>query len=296
MVIGISGASGKLGKLTAAALLELVPAEQVVLTTRTPDELVEFADRGASVRYADFDQPDSLPEAFAGIDRLLMISASNATGKRKDQHHGAMEAAVTAGVEHLIFTSMPKVDDPSHPVGLAAEEYRDGELSAMRLAPSWTILRTAPYAELHVVERLPELFGSGKVVTNAGDGRMPLISRADIAATAAAILVDADRHAGQIYDVSGPERLSWKAVAEILEDLSGREFGYVELNDEDYRAATEASDAPPLLVDALVGMGIAVRQGYFDAESDIIETTLGRPPRKLRDVLADHVGALQASD
>jgi NAD(P)H dehydrogenase (quinone) len=191
---------------------------------------------------------------------------------------------------------MPRVEDPDHPVGLAAQEYNAGEESLKQEADSWTIMRTAPYAELHVVERLPELFGSGQVVTNAADGRMPFISRADIAAAAAAILVDADQHAEQTYDVSGPDRVSWKEVAGLIEDLSGREIGYVEMDDDEYRKATEASGVPPLFVDALVGMGIAVREGYFDEQSDIVERVTGRPPADLRTVLSAHVAELQNSE
>jgi NAD(P)H dehydrogenase (quinone) len=284
---GISGASGKLGRLAAEALLAQVPAEQVVLTTRTPEALSDFAARGASVRPADFDDPTSLPAAFAGVDRLLMISASNATGKRKDQHGGAVRAATDAGVQHVTFTSMPKVDDPRHPVGLAAEEYREGEEVVRATARSWAIMRTAPYAELHVLERLPELFGTGRIVTNAGDGRMPFVSRADCAATGVAILTQ-EGHDEVIYDVSGPESLSWEDVAALVTEVSGTEIGFVAMGDEEYRAATIESGAPPLLVDALVGMGIAVREGWFDVPTDVVERLTGRPATPLRDVLIAH--------
>jgi NAD(P)H dehydrogenase (quinone) len=287
MTYAISGASGKLGRLAAEALLDQVAPEDVVLTTRTPDALAELAERGASVRFADFDDPSSLPDAFAGVDRLLMISASNATGKRKDQHGGALRAATAAGVQHVIFTSMPKVDDPDHPVGLAAEEYREGEELVHEIASSWTVLRMAPYAELHVLERLPELFGTGKVITNAGEGRMPFISRADCAAAAVAVLVS-DDHAGRTYDVSGPESLSWKDVAELVTEVSGHEIGFVSMGDEEYRVEAKASGAPPLLVDALVGMGIAVREGYFDVPTEVFEELTGRRPTPLRDVLHKH--------
>lgn len=289
----ISGASGKLGRLAAEALLAAADPSDVVLTTRTPEALADLAERGADVRFADFDDPSSLPAAFAGVDRLLMISASNATGKRKDQHGGAMRAATAAGVQHIIFTSMPKVDDPAHPVGLAAEEYREGEELVKAEARSWTILRMAPYAELHVLERLPELFGTGKVVTNAGAGRMPFISRTDCAAAAVAVLVS-DGHAGEVLDVSGPESLTWGDVAGLVTEVSGHRIELVALPDAEYEQATRESGAPPLLVDALVGMGIAVRDGWFDVPTDVVEQLTGRAPRSLRDVLVEHRSELAA--
>jgi NAD(P)H dehydrogenase (quinone) len=283
----ISGASGKLGRLAADALLDAVNPEQVILTTRTPGALAEYAQRGADVRYADFDHPDSLPAAFDGVDRLLLISASNATGKRQEQHEGAVDAATQAGVQHVIFTSMPKVEDPRHPVGLAAQEYREGEEAVRAGAKAWTILRTAPYAELHVLERLPELFGTGRIVTNAGEGRMPFVARADCAAAGVAVLTQ-DEHDGQTYDVSGPESLSWRDVARLVSELSGREIGFEALDDDAYRQVTVDAGASPLLVDALVGMGIAVRMGYFDVPTEAVERLTGRPPQTLRSVLAEH--------
>jgi NAD(P)H dehydrogenase (quinone) len=287
MTYAISGASGKLGRLAAEALLATVPADQVVLTTRTPEALDDFAAAGAAVRYADFDEPMSLPAAFAGVDRLLMISASNATGKRKDQHGGALRAATAAGVQHVSFTSMPKVDDERHPVGLAAEEYREGEELVRAEARSWAILRMAPYAELHVLERLPELFGTGRIVTNAGAGRMPFISRADCAAAGVAVLTQ-DRHDNVVYDISGPESLTWQQVAQLVSEISGQDIGFVSMGDEEYRATTVATGAPPLLVDALVGMGIAVRDGWFDVPTDTFHELTGRTPATLREVLTAH--------
>jgi NAD(P)H dehydrogenase (quinone) len=289
----VSGASGKVGRLAGEALLAQADPAHVVLTTRTPDALKDLAARGADVRFADFDDPASLPAAFAGVDRLLMISASNATGRRKDQHGGALRAATAAGVGHIVFTSMPNVDDPAHPVGLAAEEYREAEERVKAEARAWTILRMAPYAELHVLERLPELFGTGKVVTNAGEGRMPFISRADCAAAAVAVLTG-DGHAGETLDVSGPEALTWGDVAALVTDGSGTTIELGALPADAYAQATRDSGAPPLLVDALVGMGIAVREGFFDVPTDVVEQLTGRRPRPLRDVLAEHRNDLAA--
>src|ERR1700722_6855793 len=139
VIYAISGASGRLGRLAAAALLERVPASQVVLTTRTPSALASQAALGVAVRHADFDHPQTLAPAFSGVDRVLIISASNATGKREDQHNAAVRAAEDASVEHIVFTSMPRVDAVSHPAGLPAREYRAAEKSLKRTGVSWTI-------------------------------------------------------------------------------------------------------------------------------------------------------------
>ena len=66
MSIVITGASGQLGRLTAELVLDRMRASEVILTTRRPEALSDLAERGARVRLADFDRPETLAEAFAG--------------------------------------------------------------------------------------------------------------------------------------------------------------------------------------------------------------------------------------
>ena len=93
----VTGASGDLGGRVARQLLELVPAEDLILLSRNTDKLAEFAARGAHVRAADFDQPDSLAAALAGGDRMLLVSTIEVGPTRRAQHRAAIDAAVTAG-------------------------------------------------------------------------------------------------------------------------------------------------------------------------------------------------------
>lgn len=288
-MLGISGASGKLGGLAVNAALERVPPEELVITTRTPKALSDYADRGVSVRYADFDHPESLPEAFAGIDRMFMVSASNATGKRHDQHSAAITAARDAGVQRLVFPSMPKVDDPRHPVGLAAEEYRDAEEILERSGIAYTVLRDAPYSELHVVERFTPALGSQQMRINTGDGTAAFVSRDDVAhAAIVAALTDSEEYVGKILDITGPELLTFKQVAALISEVTGHEFRYVEVDDETFARETAAAGVPQLMVEALTGMGRAVREGYFAVQTDDYHRVTGRDPLPLREVLETH--------
>jgi NAD(P)H dehydrogenase (quinone) len=296
MKLAISGASGKLGRLTVEELLAKVPVGDIVLTTRTPENLAEYAERGVEVRFADFDKRESLPDAFAGIDRMIMISASNATGRREDQHGAAIAAAVAQGVQHIVFPSMPKVDDPNHPVGLTAEEYRDAEEALAASGTSWTVLRDGPYAELHVVERFKPAIAAGRMAINTGDGTAGFVKKQDVAAALVGVVTDEPgKHAGEIYDISGPELLTFEQVAEKLSAVSGRELEYVEVDDETFAAEARDAGVPPLMVDALTGMGKAVREGYFAVKTDMVQQLTGRKPASLDEVLAEHREELAAA-
>ncbi len=294
MRIGISGASGKLGRLAVEAALARVAASDLIVTTRTPATLGEFAARGVTVRHADFDTPDSLPPAFAGIERLFMVSATNDTGKRCAQHAAAIKAASRAGVKHLVFTSMPRVEDPHHPVGLAAQEYRESEVLLAASGVPYTVLRNAPYTELHVIERLLPSLQAGELRINSGDGTVAFIARSDIAEAAIAILLQ-DGHAGKTYDLTGNERLTYRDVAQLVASVSGRPLAYVELDDAAFEREAQAAGLPAPLVEALTRIGTAIRQGFFAVRTDFFRQVTGREPLSVRDVLQRHREVLLAA-
>src|SRR5665213_2928966 len=102
MKLLITGASGKLGRLAAAEALARVDPHDLILTTRTPEQLTGFADRGVEVREVDFDRPETLATAFSGAERMLLIS-TDALGRREAQHRAAIDAAVAAGVKLLAY-------------------------------------------------------------------------------------------------------------------------------------------------------------------------------------------------
>src|SRR4051812_1845518 len=107
MSVIVTGSAGHIGRLVATQMLERVAPADLVLVTRDPHGLREFSARGADVRYGDFDHPASLPDAFAGGHRMLLIG-TDAVGHRIRQHRAAIDAAAAAGVEHLVFTSHVK--------------------------------------------------------------------------------------------------------------------------------------------------------------------------------------------
>jgi NAD(P)H dehydrogenase (quinone) len=293
MSVIITGASGKLGRLAAEETLIRVPASEVVLTTRHPEDLADFAARGVQVRYADFDRPESLPAAFADGHRMLLISATNATGLRMDQHRAAMSAAARSGVEHVVFTSMPKVEDVAHPTGLLAEEYRDSEALVKGSGLDWTILRMAPYAELHIIERMHDAILEGAIASNATSGGVAFISRRDCAAAAAGLLA-AGGHQGRTYDVTGPSSVTYTELVQMLSDIVGRPIEFRPLSDDELRALLAEQGVPEMFAVMFVGWGPAVRDGYYAGISSAGTELAGRPPRPLHSVLADNRDKLLA--
>jgi NAD(P)H dehydrogenase (quinone) len=181
MGIVITGASGQLGRLTAELVLARVPPSEVTLTTRRPEALSDFVGRGAKVRQADFDRPETLAGAFAGGERLLLISA-DVVGRRVAQHRAAIEAAREAGVRHVAYTSYlnPVEENPA----VITPDHRDTEEALRESGLAWTALRNAFYAEYQIPAGA-QAIATGRLVHNNGEGKTAYVSREDCAAAAA---------------------------------------------------------------------------------------------------------------
>lgn len=276
----VSGASGKLGRRTAELLLER-GASDLILVTRTPDAV---ADLGCETRFGDYTRPESLPGAYAGADRMLLISGAELE-TRTEQHRAAIDAAAGAGVRHVVYTSgldpeahNPAVTSPSH---LATEQ----ALAASGLA--WTVLRDSLYSEYQAPEAA-QAIATGTLAHNRGDGKVAYVSRDDCAAVAAAVLTG-DGHEGKTYDVTGAELFGPQELAALYAELGGRPVEARELDDETFVAGLAAAfgddDHARYGAELVASFGRSVRLGCQSAASDVVERLTGRPPRTLRSVL-----------
>jgi NAD(P)H dehydrogenase (quinone) len=280
----ITGASGHLGRRVAELVLERAPASEVVLTTRSPETLSDLAARGAEVRAADFDRPETLAEAFAGGERLLLISTDAVGPRRVAQHRAAIDAAGRAGVRHVAYTSglNPVEQNPA----VVATDHRATEEALRESGLAWTALRNGLYAEYQVPGGAKAV-ASGRLVHNVGDGETAYVSREDCAAAAAAVLTTGG-HEGKVYDVTGPELLRQDDVAVLLSEVSGRPVEAVAVDDESFVRGLVESGLPEPAARSFATFGTAIREGYLAEISGSVQELTGRPPASLRDVFEAH--------
>jgi NAD(P)H dehydrogenase (quinone) len=293
MAIVISGANGKLGRRVAELVLETVEPKRVVLVSRRPDDLASFAAAGVNVRFGDFDRPETLPRAFEGGDRLLLIS-TDSLGRRVAQHRTAISAAVAEGIGHIAYSSMIR-PEPAHPSGLWAAEHRETE-TALRgdsgAGVAWTILRNGCYTE-EELRGWTQAVQSDHLVSNGAAGRVAYVSRDDCAAVAAAVLTGTG-HAGRIYEVTGPQALTRAEIVSLLGELSGRVLQVQEIGDETMIRAYEGAGIPESFARLLTSIGEAVRAGYYEEVTSAVLDITGRPPRTVREVIMANRDVLAA--
>jgi NAD(P)H dehydrogenase (quinone) len=277
----ITGASGNLGRRTAELLLDQVDPTEVLLVTRTPDALSDLAARGAVVRHGDFNEPSELPAAFAGGERMLIISGDD-IGARTAQHIAAIEAAKAAGVGHVAYTSIVNPVDDNPAAVVPSHKATEEALAASGLG--WTFLRNGLYSEFRIDEAAMAK-DNGSFHHNLGDGQTAYVSRDDCAAAAAAVLSGGSEHDGQIYNITGPALLGAAELAELYGRVGGTPVEAINVPDDGLIQGMIGAGLPEFVAGLIASFGTAIRGGYLNERSDAVEKLTGRPPVTLESVL-----------
>jgi NAD(P)H dehydrogenase (quinone) len=242
----VSGASGHLGRAVVSELLQRPGGHEVVAITRTP----ETASGPAQGRFGDYNRPESLVKAYAGLDRLLIIrTVDPEPGKRGAQVIDALDAALKAGVKHIVLMSAVGTRQEEEPARGAC--YWRGEQHLIATAPAWTILRMNFYAEAFV--QLAQAALKQGVLTGLAENRAAFVARDDVAAAAAGILVG-DGHAGAMYNATGPERLSGAERAAVISEITGRPLAFRVIMEEQLRAGLTQAGLPAGAVNIVVSI------------------------------------------
>lgn len=300
--IVITGASGQYGRLATDLLIEAGRAADLILLTRTPSKLADREAQGCTVRYGDFDKPETLAAAVQGAEKMLLISGTR-VGARVVQHKAAIDAAAAAGVQHFLYTSFIGIDDPANPA-----EVRHDHIETERLirvsGMGWTMLRDAHYADAMILMAGPGVMASGQWVSNAGQGREAMVWRADCVASAVAVLTGSG-HEGRIYNITGPELQSFAQVTALMTEVTGVPLTYVPVDDEAQYAMFDAMGIPrrpvddqyvggiPWNSDDMVTFGQAIREGFLEICTGDVEKLTGRKARSVRAMIEANAAMLR---
>lgn len=298
----VTGATGSFGRMVTERLLEHLHPAELILTTRNPPALAKLAARGAHVRYADFDKPETLAKAFEDGDRMLLISTLS-VGRRAIQHRNAIEAAAQAGVKHIAYTSSGGAhrDNPA----IVISDHLQTEDTLKQGGIAYTILRNSLYAEVPATQIAPRAVESGKWIGSAADGQIPFAAKADCIACAARVLTSRG-HEGKTYEISGPELLSYRAAAAMAAELANRPIDYVVVSDNEmldslieagvprhYREGMNTPGIGTSSAEDIVSYERGIREGYFAVKSNDVQILLNRHPTPLRQVFEANANLLQ---
>lgn len=278
MKIGVTGATGQLGRLVVESLKSKVSAETIVALVRNPEKA---ADLGIEARAFDYTQAENLVASLRGIDKLLLISG-NEVGQRLPQHLAVIDAAKQAGVKQLFYTSILHAD--SSPLSLAVE-HAATEKAIKESGLTYTILRNGWYTENYTGSAKGAI-GAGAFIGNAGDGKIASAARVDYA-EAAAVVLAGEGHEGKTYELAGDEAYTLTELAAEISKQSGKTIPYNNLTEAEYAGILKSFGLPDGLAEMLANSDTGASKGGLFDDSRVLSELIGRPTTSLAKVVAD---------
>ena len=279
-MIVVTGASGQLGQLVVEELLKTVPASQIVAAVRDPQKANDLATKGVIVRQADYAQPESLAAAFAGAEKVLLISSSE-VGQRVAQHQAVINAARTAGVKLLVYTSILNAGSSNL---VLAKEHKPTEEYLRNSGVPFTLLRNGFYTENHTGS-LAAAVEHGAVLGAAKEGRFATATRADYAAAAAAVLTG-NGHENKVYELGGDKPYTLAELAAEVSRQIGKPVAYKDLPQAEYAKALAGFGLPEELAGAIADADAGASRGELDTQSHDLSMLIGRPTTPLKQTVA----------
>lgn len=277
--LAITGATGALGRLVVADLLESGTApDEVVAVVRNPAKAANLAEQGVTVREADYADPAALRTALEGVERLLLISG-DAVGARVEQHTNVIEAARDAGVAHIVYTSILNADASSNPL---VDEHIATEKVLAASGVAHTVLRNAWYSENYTTQ-LPQYLATGEILSATDDAPISAAARADFAAAAVGALRSAGAES-RTFELGGPA-FTLTELAEAITEATGTTVVHRVVSADELVATmtSDGQDATWPNIQARVDRSIAA--GEMHTDSNALEELMGHAPTTITEVV-----------
>lgn len=289
-MILVTGANGHLGGAIVEHLSQRTAPARIIAASRDPGSLA--LPEGVAIRHADFADPASLPDAFAGVERIEIVSVDKLGEEARRLHRHAIAAASDAGVERILYTSHAgaRQGSPFPP----ADQHAASEADLAASGTPFTALRHGFYAEscLQIIGedlktnelRVPE------------DGPVCWTARDDLAQADAALLAGEATYDGATPPLTASRAWTMAEIAELASQITGREVRHLVVSDAEWKAAKIAAGVPEHYAEMLLGTFRAARRGDFSGVDPTLENLLGRKPTSLREVIAGALAPAPQTD
>jgi NAD(P)H dehydrogenase (quinone) len=278
-MIVVTGAAGKLGHHVIEGLLQKVSADQIVAAVRNIEKSSDLAAMGVQLRQADYSRPETLASAFAGAEKVLLIS-SNEVGVRVAQHKAVIDAAKTAKVKLVAYTSILRADTST--LALAAEHLATEEILRSS-GLSFVLLRNSWYLENHT-EALGPALQHGVILGAAKDGRFAAASRADYGFAAATVLTG-EGHENKGYELAGDQPYTLSELAAEVSKSAGVSVAYKNVTQSEYETALVGFGLPAPVAAILADSDAGAAKGELDSKDRDLHALLGRATTSLAEAV-----------
>ncbi len=280
-MIAITGANGQLGRATIEFLSKKIDPSHIVAIVRDPQKAHDLERAGIQIRVAEYDNLDSLNQAFQGTRKVLQISAIQTGEQGHRQEKNVVDVARQQGVQHIIYTSALQADRNTN--FFSAWQCLHTENVILTSGLPYTILRNSLY-----LETIPEFIGSawqqGAIYFPAGNGSVSFVSRLDIAEALSIVLTD-DRHLNKQYEITGSHAYSFGDLAGGLNAATGIPVQYIDILDSVLSEELATAQLPAEQIEWFISLAKSMRANEFAHVDDTLERLLGRKPLTVSDYL-----------
>ncbi|GAK30680.1 NmrA family protein [Weissella oryzae SG25] len=278
----VTGASGHFGQAALKQLSKIVDKQSIFALVRNTAKGAALSEQGYNVRLADYNDSEALASALMGIDRLLLVSG--APGNRQAEHGNVIQAAKTAKLDYIVYTSFPEApnaDNMLAPDHAATEQMiKDSGIAHTFVRNNWYLENELPLIKIALAD--------GSLPFTAGTGRTGWALRREYAAAAANVLVQKPEQT--VLDFSGPVR-TYTDLAAGLASAVQKPITAKAVSSAEFAERLSAFGMDQGSVDFFLAVQKIIADGQLDFPSDDLAQALGEPladlPVALKELLAD---------
>jgi NAD(P)H dehydrogenase (quinone) len=281
-MILVTAATGHLGTATIDSLLKKnIPASQIAGLVRDEKKAAALSAKGITLRKGDYHDAASLQQAFEGIDTLVFIS-SGSIEDRVAQHRNVVHAAKASGVKHIIYTSVLKASETLK--FTAGIDHYHTETFLKESGIPYTFFRNTFYIEV-----LPMLFGgalqSGQWFYAAGNAKVNMAARTDMAEAIANVAIAPAQHANKIYEIAGNQSYTFSEIAGVISKTVGKTVMYIPIPIDALKEGMKQAGVPEAHIPMYASIADAISAGELDSNDNSLEKLLQRKPVALEEYL-----------
>ena len=287
-MILITGATGNFGSMAITHLLKKgVPASEIAVLVRSRENTESLEKLGVDLRIGDYNDVDAMVKAFAGIEKLLLVSSSDrgAIENRTKHHINAITAAKEANVKHIIYTSfIRKEGHEKSAIAAFQNSHLETEKFLKDSGLTYTILQNGIYQEMIFAFAGDKVAETHNIFFPAKEGKASWVLREELAEAATQVLTT-EGHKNKTYILTNTAAIGFEQIAAYLSERLNEEVKYTTPDITTFGAVLENSGVPPMYVNMMTMWGTAIAEGTLDLEDNTLELLLDRKPKSVQEFI-----------
>lgn len=282
-MILVTGAIGNLGSSVINQLDKVANKDQFIATSSSDKGVQNLKEKGYQARKANFNDMDTLRDAFNGVEKVLLISTMEEN--RFEQHKNVIDIAKEKGVKHIVYTSLSIKDIETSAVKELMMSHFETEAYLKQSGLTYTILRNTMYADA-LTQILGENALNQNIVLPGGNGKVPYALRREMGEATANVLVQ-EGHDNKVYNITGSQSYSYEEIAKEVSNQSGKMINYVNADEQEFIQNLQEIGFPEFAIYLHAGTIKDIKNNQYEIEEKTLETLLGRPTATVQEFIKE---------